>query len=138
MRIFLDANILFSAAKSDGAVRRLLQLLQAGKHTLVVDGFVVEEARRNLRRKASASALEDLAALLTVMELEPSGTDLPDEADGLDWLPTKDRPVLAAAARLRCGALITGDRTHFESGYGKAFAGVMLLSPAMAADTLLA
>jgi hypothetical protein len=24
MRIFLDANILFSAAKSDGAIRRLL------------------------------------------------------------------------------------------------------------------
>jgi predicted nucleic acid-binding protein len=137
MRIFLDANILFSAAKSDGAVRRLLQLLQAGKHTLVADGFVVEEARRNLRRKASAGALEDLAALLTVMEVEATGTDAPEQADWLDWLPPKDRPVLAAAARLGCDALITGDRTHFESGYGKDFSGVTLLSPAMAADTLL-
>ena len=138
MRIFLDANILFSAAKSDGAVRRLLQLLQAGKHTLIVDAFVVEEARRNLQRKASASASEAFAALLTVMEVEATGTDLPGQADWLDWLPLKDRPVLAAAARLQCNALITGDRTHFESGYGKIFAGVTLLSPAMAVDTLLA
>jgi hypothetical protein len=30
MRVFLDANILFSAAKSDGAVRQLLGLLHAG------------------------------------------------------------------------------------------------------------
>jgi hypothetical protein len=31
MRIFLDANILFSAAKSDGAVRRLLDELRRAR-----------------------------------------------------------------------------------------------------------
>jgi len=138
MRIFLDANILFSAAKSDGAIRRLLQLLQAQGHILVADGFVVEEARRNLARKSPGTPLEDLARLLTVVEVETTGTDLPNEEAWLDWLAPKDRPVLAAAARLGCAALITGDRTHFESGYGKSFAGVLLLSPAMAASTLLA
>ena len=46
MRIFLDANILFSAAKSDGAVRRLLHRLLEGGHECHVDGYVVEEARR--------------------------------------------------------------------------------------------
>lgn len=138
MRIFLDANILFSAAKSDGAIRRLLQLLLAEGHTLVADGFVVEEARRNLARKSSGLPLEALDKLLTVVEVETTGTDLPAQAPWLDWLPPKDRPVLAAAARLQCEALVTGDRTHFESGYGKVFAGVMLLSPAMAATTLLA
>ena len=44
MRLFLDANILFSAAKSDGAVRRLLELLLARGHACWVDGYVVEEA----------------------------------------------------------------------------------------------
>ncbi len=44
-------------------------------------------------------------------------------------LVDKDRPVLAAAIRLRCDALITGDRTHFGHLYGKAVAGVLVLSP---------
>lgn len=137
MRIFLDANILFSAAKSDGAVRRLLQLLQAQGHILVADSFVVEEARRNLARKASGVALDSLEKLLTVTEVEPTGMGSPDQAPWLDWLPPKDRPVLAAAARLRCAVLITGDRTHFGTGYGETFAGVTLMSPAMAASALL-
>lgn len=137
MRVFLDANILFSAAKSDGAIRHLLQLVQARGHTLVADGFVVEEARRNLERKSAAAAMEALDVLLTVVSVEPTGTDLASDGDWLDWLPPKDRPVLAAAARLRCDALVTGDRTHFGQGYGQVFAGVRVLSPAMAVGTLL-
>ena len=137
MRIFLDANILFSAAKSDGAVRKLLQLLNSEGHALVADGYVVEEARRNLARKTSGPALEALDRLLTVIEVAPTGTGLTEQAPWLEWLPEKDRPVLAAAAKLRCAVLITGDRTHFESGYGKTFSGVMVLSPALAATTLL-
>jgi predicted nucleic acid-binding protein len=137
VRIFLDANVLFSAAKTDGAIRRLLQLLRAGGHTLVADGFVVEEARRNLARKATGAPLEALDKLLTVIEVAPTGTGLPDAAAWLDWLPPKDRPVLAAAAKLGCAFLITGDRTPFESGYGKTFAGVLVVSPTMAAESLL-
>ena len=64
MRIFLDANILFSAARSAGAVRQLVQALQAGGHSLVADAYVGEEARRNLASKAQADALEFLQALL--------------------------------------------------------------------------
>ena len=52
MRIFLDANVLFSAAKSDGAVRQLLTLLEKSGHECCVDGYVIEEARRNLVAKA--------------------------------------------------------------------------------------
>lgn len=45
------------------------------------------------------------------------------------WLPEKDRPVLAGAIRLRCDALLTGDRTDFGPGYGRAFGGVVIHSP---------
>jgi predicted nucleic acid-binding protein len=138
VRIFLDANILFSAAKTDGAISRLLQLLQAERHILVADSFVVEEARRNLVRKSSGLPLEALEKLLTVIEVAPTGTDLPGAGAWLDWLPPKDRPVLAGAVKPGCAVLITGDRTHFESGYGKTFGGVLVLSPAMAAHRLLA
>jgi len=53
VRIFLDANILFSAAKSEGFVRRLLDLLVADGHTLCADAYVAEEARRNLATKGA-------------------------------------------------------------------------------------
>jgi hypothetical protein len=46
--------------------------------------------------------------------------------------------VLAAAIRLRCDALVTGDRTHFGAGYGRAFGGVMVHSPRSMAEQLFA
>ena len=52
-------------------------------------------------------------------------------------LPTKDRHVLAAAIALKCDVLITGDKTHFGSGYGERFGNVLILSPRMAGGRLL-
>lgn len=54
------------------------------------------------------------------------------------WLPDKDRPVLAAAIRLGCDALVTGDRMHFGAGYGRTFAGVTVHSPRSLAEQVLA
>ena len=54
------------------------------------------------------------------------------------WLPSKDQPVLAAAIRLRCAALVTGDSTHFGAGYGKVYAGVTVHSPRSLAESLRA
>lgn len=135
MRVFLDANILFSAAKSDGAVRGLLKSLRPHGHVLVADGFVAEEARRNLARKGAADALDSLHALLTVVELAAVRSHAAES--WLDWLPAKDRPVLAAAVALRCDVLMTGDRKHFSVAYGERFEGVAILSPAMVFSSLL-
>ena len=52
MRVFLDANVLFSAAKSDGAIKELLKRLEQSGHQCCVDAYVIEEARRNLGAKA--------------------------------------------------------------------------------------
>lgn len=135
MRVFLDANILFSAARSDRAVRQLLKLLLETGHVLVADQFVLYEARRNLEAKSGAAAVDALHRLTGVFEVNAARAT-PDAA-WLHWLPDKDRPVLAAAAALRCEALVTGDRKHFGPGYGKVYHGVTLLSPAMAAESLL-
>ena len=135
MRIFLDANILFSAAKSDGAIRRLLGLLQAKGHELWVDGFVVEEARRNLaaKQKESVVVLESLVGSLKIVGLQAI-----DPAQATSWpLPEKDRPVLAAALRSRCEILVTGDRTHFGPFYGTLLQGVIIHSPRSLAEELL-
>ncbi len=136
MRIFLDANILFSAAKSPGAVHRLLAMLVARKHVLCADEYVVTEARRNLSAKAGVESLRRLDELLARIEVSPA------RIGGLDtrmtaWLPEKDRPVLAAAMRLHCGALVTGDVTHFGPGFGNSYGGVSIYSPRGLAEAVL-
>ena len=135
MRIFLDANILFSAAKTDGATRRLLGLLRAAGHECWADGYVLEEARRNLVAKApdGVHALEAIVAGIRVGEAHPADTGQAFSTK----LPEKDRPVLAAAVRLGCEALVTGDRSHFGALYGKTVAGVVIHSPRSLAEALL-
>lgn len=132
MRIFLDANVLFSAAKSAGAIRQLLHDLHADGHALVADEYVATEARRNIDAKATGDATQYLQALLTKIEVSPVLYPAMAQPAVL-WLPEKDRPVLMAAMALRCDALVTGDRTHFGPGYGKTFDGVTIYSPAQLA-----
>ena len=135
MRVFLDANILFSAASTDGAVRRLLHMLFELRHECWADDFVVTEARRNLAVKSpdGGAALDTLLKLLRVAPARAPGPELVLA----QWLPEKDRPVLASAIRLRCNALVTGDRTHFGVAYGRTFAGVTVYSPKQLAQWLM-
>lgn len=139
MRFFLGANVLFSAARSKGAIRELLDLLLEAGHTGVVDGFVVEEAHRNLTLPAKGggpAALAALDAILVGLEVAPVHAHDLGRAE-LAVVAEKDRPVLAAASALRCDALVTGDRTHFGSLWGKTHAGVVILSPRLVAERLL-
>jgi hypothetical protein len=46
--------------------------------------------------------------------------------------------VLAAAIRLECDALVTGDRTHFGAFYGKTLGDVTIYSPRLLAEALVA
>jgi predicted nucleic acid-binding protein len=134
-RIFLDANILFSAAKSDGAIWRLLQLLINAGHELVADDYVFEEARRNLEIKGpeGLSALKKLTASVHMVSAT-SGDAMPGHPLPL---PEKDRPVLASAIHHECSALVTGDRTHFGALYGRTLHGVTIHSPRSLAAALL-
>ena len=135
MRIFLDANVLFSAAQSAGAVRQLIQALQGDGHALVADEYVATEARRNIAGKAKADRQTYLQNLLSQIEI--IAAHFPANAHAaVQWLPEKDRPVLMAAIALRCDALLTGDRTHFGMGYGQTFDGVTTYAPAQLAMTV--
>ena len=134
MRVFLDANILFSAAKSDGAVRELLHRLLRAGHPLCADTYVVEEARRNLLRKGR-EAIATLDEMLASVEVAPYRRhELP--AAIAERIDGKDRPVLAAAIASRCEALVTGDRMHFGAPYGEVLAGVRIESPRSLAERL--
>ena len=96
---------------------------------------MLEEARRNLAAKAPAGLvrLDSLLARIEVAGAQPFDAAL----DAALPRPDKDRPVLAAAIRLGCAALVTGDRTHFGSLYGKTCRGVSIHSPRSLAQALL-
>ena len=134
MRIFLDANILFSAVKSDGAVHAFVAMLLDVGHECWVDGYVVDEARRNIMAKAPARLphLDGLVSRLRMSVVAPAAARA--EVDGR---PEKDRLVLAAAVALECDALVTGDRAHFGKFYGRLLAGVMIHSPRSLYDHLV-
>lgn len=127
MRVFLDANVLFSAAKSDGAIRRLLALLRERDHELCADDHVLTEARRNLAIKAQdgIAALESLLPTIHIVPLHPPDSTLTIQV----VLPPNDLRVLQSAIQSHCQALVTGDRTHFGPLYGQSPHGVAIHSP---------
>ncbi len=138
MRVFLDANILFSAAhRSENSVRVLFHLAEAGFCELIASAFAVDEARRNIARKVPAKAtdLEQLIAQLAICQ-EPAGEDCRWARSA--GLPDKDAPILAAAALARADMLVTGDRADFGALYEKKLRGVEVLPPRAAIEKILA
>lgn len=138
MRLFLDANVLFSAARSeDSRAYALFQLARAGLCSLVTSPFAIEEARRNtgLKQPDRAEALE---ALIQDAETGPECSQEQVAWAQSQGLPGKDAPILAAAVLSRCDALVTGDRSHFGSLFGKTVGGVAVLSLRDALERLLA
>jgi predicted nucleic acid-binding protein len=137
LRLFKDANVLFTAAHNPGGRSAAIVLLaRQGACSLVTSPHALEEARRNLRLKYPA-AMDALERLVAVGAVEPEAPSK-DVAWALEQgLPLKDAPILAAAVQARCDVLVTADRTHFGPLYGKRFHGVEILSPAEALARVL-
>jgi predicted nucleic acid-binding protein len=126
-RLFLDANVLFSAAHRPG--RRLSQLWALDDAELLTSEYAVEEARRNLKTPEKRERLDRIVRDLQVVSLIRA--DLPAAAS---VLPAKDQPILAAA--IQCGAthLLTGDLGHFGPLLGQYSEGVLILTPGQYLD----
>lgn len=106
MRVFLDANVLFSAAYRQGA--GVSQLWDLDDVQLLTSAYAVEEARRNLQDEEQ---LHHLDALLKPVEM------VPESVEHLAWaselINEKDAPILSAARGGEARALVTGDVRHF-------------------------
>lgn len=137
MRVFLDANVLFSAAyRETGSVRAFFALSAAGACTLCSSAHALEEARRNLRLKHPAR-IGDLERLLESVELVPEPRPATVTWALAAGLPAKDAPILAAAVEARCHILATGDRSDFGVLMGRRLNGTVVMLPADALDLLL-
>ena len=121
--LFLDANILFSAAyrKQSG----LLKLWKTKSATLVSSAYAIEEARRNLDTPPQKERLDNL--IVGLYEIYPFHVDikLPENVT----IREKDKPILMAAIVAKADFLITGDVRDFGKFYGKKINGVTVLPP---------
>ena len=121
-RLFLDANVLFSAAyRAGGALERLWD---ATNVTLLSSPYAIEEANRNLEDRAARTRLEALVAALEIVP-DLAGVDLPAGV----ILPEKDLPIMLAAIAAEATHLLTGDRAHFGAYFGRRIADVLIQRP---------
>lgn len=121
--VFLDANVLFSAAyRADSRLRELWALPDT---QLVTSAYAFAEAQRNLSGIEQQRRLRELIGGVRVAN-ETGAWALPPDV----VLPEKDRPILSGA--VICGAthLLTGDQTHFGAWYGERVGGVLILRSA--------
>lgn len=137
MKLFLDANILFTAAYSkQGISRALFKLANVGLCSLVTSCYAVDEARRNLHLKAPAvlTVFDELIRQLVLVR-EPS-TALIAMMLALPLIE-KDAPIMAAAVEAKADILVTGDRKDFGHLFGQTVEGVLVLPPSDTLERLL-
>ena len=121
-KLFLDANVLFSAAYREQA--GLLVLWQLKNVTLCSSQYAVHEALRNLSDVSQKNRLQQLLEPMEIISTEQSSHTL--EVD----LKEKDKPIILGAIKAKADYLITGDFRDFGKYFGKTIQGVIILPPA--------
>lgn len=124
-RVFLDANVLYSAAYLERSSLAGITALEDVQ--LLTSTYALEEARRNLAndRPAALPRLSRLLVKITIVDA-PKGSNLPRQVS----LDSKDEPILLAAIHGKADYLLTGDLRHFAHLYGERIEGVLVLRPA--------
>jgi predicted nucleic acid-binding protein len=120
-RLFLDANVLFSAAYKIDA--RLLPLWKVKNVILCSSHYALAEARINLQDDDQRTRLAKLSGSLHLFEAGPG--PLPPEI----VLPEKDVAIFLAAIQARATHLLTGDVRHFRAYFGKKIVGIAIMRP---------
>jgi uncharacterized protein len=107
-RVFLDANVLYSAAYMEFA--GLARLWRLDDVQLLSSAYAIEEARRNLAmdRSEAVPRFERLLESISTVDA-PQGFQLPENIR----LEPKDQPILLAAIQGKADFLLSGDVRHF-------------------------
>ncbi len=109
MRLFLEANVLFTALHNPrGKAALVIELGTQGHWELFSSRYALEEARRNLERKFPHT-LEGLGRLHNSVHLveHQAGLGFPK------GLTEKDQPIFQAALACQATHLLTGDLQDF-------------------------
>jgi predicted nucleic acid-binding protein len=131
MRVFLDANILFSASFPNSHLAGFLGELH-DHAILLTNTYAATEAGRNIAAKQPArqTAHEQLVTSLTLVPtrvFDPGVT-----------LADKDRPILCGAISGSADYLLTGDKRDFGHLFGTTVRGVKIVNVQMLLAELIA
>lgn len=109
MRVFLDANVIFTAAHNPaGKAAFVIELGAAGHFSLFTSDAAIEEAERNLAAKYPATASFLVSLLSRIAEVRADlSAPFPCE------LPETDAVIFQAAVTCRATHFLTGDLHHF-------------------------
>ncbi len=127
--VFLDANVLISAAWKEGS--EIAQIWRMEGLRLVTSNYVMGEAQRNLHQVSQIERLRGLMRFVQILSFEK----LPEIPQAIA-LPEKDCPVLAGAIQARADHLLSGDKRHFGPLYGKTILGVRITATTELLDVL--
>lgn len=134
--MFLDANVIFSAALSrEGVGAAIVELAALGFCEALSSKLACGEAERNLRAKAP-DAVARWHLIVAALTITPEADTRLRQQLPRD-LPDNDRAVLAAAVAARADILITGDRRHFGPLFERRVGGTLVLPPRQALDLVL-
>ncbi len=127
MKLFLDANVIFSASlPKPGMAKALLYEAARCGVMCVSSSRALAEARRNLLSKAP-HAMEGYAQMAArIVEVaEPAQAAIDAALDA--GVVAKDAPIFAAALHTAANLFVTGDLCHFGHLCGNRVAGVLVL-----------
>ena len=109
IRLFLDANVLFTAAHNpSGKAALIIDLGSQGYLEVISCSYAIEEARRNISIKFP-DYLKRFETLISAVTKVPSRSGRMCPVP----LPDKDRPILEAAIQCQTTHLLTGDIKDF-------------------------
>ena len=115
IKVFLDANIYFSASRSTtGGSSVIIELVKQKKLSLFATRQIIKEAKRNLEEKESLAVNLRFYNLLN--ELEPKIVSIGKseaEKNFKNLINIKGSLVLEGARRAKVKYLVTLDKKHF-------------------------
>lgn len=120
--LFLDANVLISAAWKEGSEIALIWRMESVR--LITSNYVMGEVQRNLHLVSQIERLRTLMRSVQIVSFKDLA--LIPEATAL---PEKDRPVLIGAVQAQADHLVSGDKKHFGHLYGTIVRGVRITAP---------
>lgn len=109
MKIFLDANVLFTAIHNPkGKSAFIIKLCKENKFEIISCGFAIEEAVHNLKLKYPETE-KHIQKIVSQIKIVP--TVLSDNCP--INIPKKDIPIFMSALNAKSTHLITGDIRDF-------------------------
>ena len=129
MKLFLDANFIFSTSNKSSQLNRLIRIVKES-HTVITSNYAQIEAIRNIRAKRPNWEFGYTQIMQRIEVVESIDRMLQIE------LAAKDRPILATAIACKCDYLVTGDKRDFGHLFDQIIGGVTVITPLTLAKML--